>query len=658
MDIATNFITRSLSEIAPNASQSSLHVTPSSVSNNAFGLKLRQLISDIYCPHIFIMASDDTENFMKRKGFDDFASFIRPFGDRIFQSSTNNSAISKETLDSRIFDNDHDSIRFVPMEAVQVPRQWKRNKAWNTENGLENCANSRFAPGGDIDSFRILSQKLIEEWVQSGSNNYPENGFLNPILDYLKLLLSGNPVAEHETFSHPVGCLIVITSHNTNPMATVMRLFKEINNAPFPNFISKEILHYYLFIHDEDNNDLSNSKQIFQQMRRSLGANSHFIRLRSNYISAKPLDTDRSDTSSIQSLKNAPRDSMESESFCSSSDDAKPITFVTKNLRKFPIPEWRSSLEVQAESEQSCLPLYPLLPVEEVEGMKKFVQTMLYDSIYPFMQRCVRAWEEDLTPQYGNLTTRLLFASKKYWSRNHSSHSQGNYDPLSLIYSSEKQESIKRKMADFSFMLRDYKRAYEIYDEIRNTFSQDKAWNYLASCEEIQIICLLMQNRNISLKSQISYLNKWFDEMVYIYAVRLHSFYYTFRSVLVTSLLLSLKPAFSIDFAASWLAKILEPGPISLNPFETSFLNTTIAGMYSNKEHVGVTDGNRRRKAAFWFAYSAGFWRDCGHCKMAEICWNLANRVYSKSGWESLSEHMLDLKPTLSENFRVKNTFH
>lgn len=38
-----------------------------------------------------------------------------------------------------------------------------------------------------------------------------------------------------------------------------------------------------------------------------------------------------------------------------------------------------------------------------------------------------------------------------------------------------------RKLADFAFMLRDWKLAHSVYDLLRTDFNNDKAWKYYAA---------------------------------------------------------------------------------------------------------------------------------------------------------------------------------
>ncbi|WBW72358.1 TRAPP III complex subunit Trs85a [Schizosaccharomyces osmophilus] len=654
MDITTNFLSRSLSEITSTVSDASGDFSSSS-TNYEFEQKLRQLIEHAFCPVVFTLCSEDTESFIKGKGFANFASFIRPFGDCVEHGNCSKHSASAKHINFQNERNleDTGSVRFLPMSAVRTPQQFHRDRAWNKENELESEQelSYEFAPGGDMECVRELLERYIQKWSAEADDQVAPDSFLDPMLQYLKLLMSGNPVAQHETFSHPVGCLIVLSSHNPNPLATIMRLYKEVNSADFPRFISREVLHYYLFIHDEDEHDLETSLQVFGNIQRSIGANSKFIRLRSRYIDLAYIQNAHS-PSNLDNYKDelgGEDDYFNPSSLLSSTSlvngFSNPTLFsLDSELAKVPEPIWKSPLEVLKEGgENKKGVLKPVMPLEEMQEMKSLVTTILFEGIRPFMQRCVNSWEENTAAHYGGFTGKLLFASKKYIGKNHSSSAQRNYDSDSFMYSSDKPEAVKRRMADFLFMLHDYKRAYEIYDELRKTFSQERAWNYLASCLEAQITCLLMQNRVITPKLRTSVLDKIFNDMVLVYAARLHSLYHTSRSIAIGSLLLATRPGNCIDDAVQWFQRLTNLNVIPLSKFEHAFFMTCLAGLFTVRANLPSSEkaiNGRERKAAFWFLHSIKDWLECDHPTMALVCWKFADCIYEYSSWSVLSTHI------------------
>ncbi len=59
----------------------------------------------------------------------------------------------------------------------------------------------------------------------------------------------------------------------------------------------------------------------------------------------------------------------------------------------------------------------------------------------------------------------------------------GNYDAATSSYPPSSTEAHLRKLADFAFMLRDWKLANSIYDMLKKDFSNDKAWKHHAGAQ-------------------------------------------------------------------------------------------------------------------------------------------------------------------------------
>jgi hypothetical protein len=100
---------------------------------------------------------------------------------------------------------------------------------------------------------------------------------------YLRRLLSGLPLTPHETFSHPVACVIAISSRNPSPIEEFKRLYASTDNGDnrLPHWVNNTFLRYYVLVHDEDNDDIAKSTALYEQMKRHFGLHCHLLRLRS-----------------------------------------------------------------------------------------------------------------------------------------------------------------------------------------------------------------------------------------------------------------------------------------------------------------------------------------------------------------------------------------
>lgn len=100
----------------------------------------------------------------------------------------------------------------------------------------------------------------------------------------LRRILSIEQFTPHETFLHPVACVIAISSHNKTPLESLRGLYAQTtqgDTAP-ASYIHPEFLRYYVLVHDEDKSDIAESTKLYDQMKRHFGLHCHLLRLRSD----------------------------------------------------------------------------------------------------------------------------------------------------------------------------------------------------------------------------------------------------------------------------------------------------------------------------------------------------------------------------------------
>jgi trafficking protein particle complex subunit 8 len=101
---------------------------------------------------------------------------------------------------------------------------------------------------------------------------------------FLQRLLSASTFTPHETFLHPVACVIAISSRNSSPIETLRQLYINTSQGDkrLPAYANMEYLRYYVLVHDEDRDDITKSTALFDQMKRHFGLHCHLLRLRSD----------------------------------------------------------------------------------------------------------------------------------------------------------------------------------------------------------------------------------------------------------------------------------------------------------------------------------------------------------------------------------------
>lgn len=135
-----------------------------------------------------------------------------------------------------------------------------------------------------VEHYLSQDEKKRAEQSSKPGDDHIERGMAPSIYtQYLRKLLSGRSMVPHETFTHPVACVIAISSQSTTPIDTLRDLYNDTRQEgrKLPAWIGGEFLRYYVLVHDEDNDDITQSTNLFSQMKRHFGLHCHLLRLRS-----------------------------------------------------------------------------------------------------------------------------------------------------------------------------------------------------------------------------------------------------------------------------------------------------------------------------------------------------------------------------------------
>ena len=117
---------------------------------------------------------------------------------------------------------------------------------------------------------------------------------------------------------------------------------------------------------------------------------------------------------------------------------------------------------------------------------------MVTQSVIPTMERSISTWNDQVASRRRGLGGRFMSLSKRWTgfgggsrtsSSGNISGNGSNYDVMQGFYRPASPEATMRKLADYAFMLRDWKLAYSTYDIVRKDFANDKAWKYAAGAQ-------------------------------------------------------------------------------------------------------------------------------------------------------------------------------
>jgi trafficking protein particle complex subunit 8 len=296
----------------------------------------------------------------------------------------------------------------------------------------------------------------------------------------------------------------------------------------------------------------------------------------------------------------------------------------------------------ETEAADSISDPTPYMFDSDATAIKSFVRELVAQSVVPNMERMVAQWNEQVLARRRGLSGRFMSLSKRWTpfgsSRNSSSPSpmsNSNYDSLQGFYRPDVPEALMRKLADYCFMLRDYKLALSTYDILRTDFNNDKAWRHYAGAAEMAALSALMSTQPISSKTRTENIDHWLEAAVYSYTDRQRSSapYYALRTLALGLELLRPRGSSAADDAARWAGRILESNLVG--PIGTALFMERTSACYAVRMGVGsMRLGSRRRKSALWSVMAAEHWIRLEKSLQAEKCLDTALKQYGYSSDE------------------------
>lgn len=546
----------------------------------------RNLITRAFVPHIAVASSEDTEELIAEKGFSQgLWQLLRPFGDHV----TGKVQIRDSVGASKVCEDF--AVRFTRLGDGLEPPPQAPNDLLQLDESDSKKTSSRI--GGDLAEIESVVDRHLEyaeqfeqrpEIAADNEVNLAEANGVSPFyLLYMRKLLSGMPLIPAETFSHPVACVIAISSRSQNPIEELRRLYEDSIRGPnrYPTWVNGEFLRYYVLVHDEERDDIGKSMALFEQMKRHFGLHCHLLRIRS--------------------------------SRCVPTDDDSIL---------LPSSDWMSAGEELAEiaskeGDEDLENNSPCIFDSDATAINTFIREMVTQSVVPSMERCVATWNDQVASRRRGISGRFMTLSKKWTvfgsstrgltGGSNGSGSSSNYDSTTESYPPETPEAIMRKLADYAFMLRDYKLAQSVYDLLRADFNNDKAWKYHAAVNEMCVITMLVASQAMSFKIRIDTIDQLIEAASYSYITRCGASYGALRCLALSTELLKIRGGSATDDAARWALKILETG--ILGPIGDALFKERVAACFGARKGSGSGNwGARPRKSALWNLLASDRW--------------------------------------------------
>ena len=642
----------------PESSLSSAATLTNEVPN-----EYRSLIARSFAPHVAILPSHDTEELLAQKGLSGgLLSLLRPFGETVQGKVTirDSSGSSRSCEDYSV----HFTRLKDGLESPRITFQDQQPHLQNIATYLDQQfpeSSARLRTGGDVEQIEeVISKHLVYTSPESTKGNHdgeaaPEVDLRSPYaspfsIAYLRRLLSGLPMTPHETFSHPVACVLAVSSRSADPIEELRQLSTSTRTGEerLPSWVNADYLRYHVLIHDEEHDDSQRSTSLFEQMKRHFGLHCHLLRLRSSQ--------------------------------CVPSDD---------DCVRLPICEWQSAAEELSEIKaREALDDFdadnsPCIYESDAAAVRALVRELVTQSVIPIMERQCAQWNDQIVSKRRGISGRFLSFSKKWTSpfgggnrmsaafgsgssspttsngSSGSSNPNSNYDAVRGIYLSESPEHLMRKLADYAFMLRDYRLAQSVYEMLRTDYANDKAWKYQAGAIEFTAITSLLTGTPPT-KSRLpeNAPDPLLENCSFIYSTRCMDNYAALRALSVGAELMQLRVQASgqqifssvtssghtnvtADDAARCTSRIVEMQLVGRTGY--ALMCERAAACFAGRTGTGTHSwGSRHRKAAFWNALAAERWLELERDPQAANCMSEVVRLYGIDGVAVASADKLD----------------
>ncbi|KAL8840685.1 MAG: hypothetical protein Q9170_001203 [Blastenia crenularia] len=573
--------------------------TPSPAYAKSPGDDLRETILASFAPRVALLASEDTDDIAAEKGFTNgFYDLLRPFSEQISGKVIvrNSFGANKawENFGLRLLQYGQDPTRGRTFTGQGESRSRDDSQAMGELNLRSSSSAAAYERKDPIDailevsllSLRPPSQISIGDLDNHGNDTHHPGNSSSTYTLYLRKLLSGTSQAPYETFTHPVACIIAVSSRSQGPLEKIRQLYSMSGhaNAKIPPWVGVDYLRYYVLVHDEDRDDVTKSTALFDLMKRHFGLHCYLLRIRS--VS------------------------------CAETDD---------DSVRMPQCIWTSAAEEQQALEESTFDggwRGNYVFDSDVTAIRSFMREMVTQSIVPYMEGRIATWNDQVASKRRGIGGRFMSLSKKWAgfgssrgsnpSMNTATNStSGNYDPGRGYYLPEVPEAIMRQLADYAFMLRDFKLAFSTYESLRTDFSNDKAWFYHASASELAGISYLLIPQTLSNRSRSEMVDQKLDAALYSYLARCRTPVGALRALILTIELLMGKGSAAADDAVKWAIRLLDLA--ILTPLQQALITERVADIHQLQTGSGLLGlGSRTRHTQLWRRLASALWAELG----------------------------------------------
>lgn len=465
------------------------------------------------------------------------------------------------------------------------------------------------------------------------------------------LLLSSRPVAPYETFNHPVGVLFAVSTSTPDPLGALNKLHARTiapSAQSLPWLDGHTVLRFYVVVHDvsQMGDDMTPAHELLASVKRAYGPHSTLLVINSQ-VDRRP-EPPSPDTSTHPAI-------------------IVPRPFTPENVN----PSALSQVYASALSSLTLSPMSATSPsmkddngelngldkprklygsrltAEDTQRLAALVRELVVQSLVPWMEARIREWSEIYHNNRRGITGRLFGAGRKFFGSRPNSPATNavGYNASAGYYSLAAVEALSRRLADFEFMLRDYRSAANIYDSLRRDFAQDRAWRYASAATEMYGLSLLLAHSFFSpsipptttpipfTNLQHTEITSWLEQAVISYHQSGPSSQIQIDALRITVLYYEAWKAIR-EWRGVGAALVKGAGEADEVPSAVLIEEAAVA------DTEGGKSGKGKRRSAFHLILAARRYETAGLKTYSRRCLDRASQIYRSTPWTAAQDRI------------------
>ncbi|KAM5156711.1 trafficking protein particle complex subunit 8 [Mantella aurantiaca] len=595
-------------------------------------LSVQEFLQDSFIPQVAALCSDEAERLARNNQLS-FCELVRPFcrlSTEVHMRDPNNQLHVIKNLKIAV-----NSI------VTQPPLQAAIRKLLN-----------------DVVSSSQPAESLVPNVITAGDYDLNISATTPWFESYRESFFQSMPASDHEFLNHYLACMLVVSSHEAEPVEQFLKLSQEQhriqhnNDYNYPKWFTPNTLKYYVLLHDVCNGDDKRADTIYEEMIQRYGTQGCYLLKINSRTSLKGTDEQIPDPWSQYIQKNSMQyqDSYEDGSSTAlpnkNSDHIISLDGLEHSLKeglsnnfkthpldqlndaggsfdgldngKMQISVGETKKTVTGTPHGSCLTL------TDHDRIRQFIQEFTFRGLIPHVEKTIRQLNDQLISRKG--LSRSLFSATKKWfggskvpekSINELKNTSG------LLYPPEAPELQIRKMADLCFLVQHYDLAYSCYHTAKKDFLGDQAMLYAAGALEMAAVSAFLQPG-----ASRPYPAHYMDTAIQTYRDICKNMVLAERCVLLSAEILKSQGKYS-ESAALLIRLTSEDSDL-----RSALLLEQAAHCFINMKSPMV------RKFAFHMILAGHRFSKAGQKKHALRCYCQAMQVYKGKGWSLAEDHI------------------